>query len=98
MKVEDGPRSSCPSCSERTPSEERMQVVSVDHVRPLLAHGVAHLLRIEPARHQAMCRCRPADWLARALEQLYVVAVRPQQLRDVGDRTLLAAMEAVAVM
>jgi hypothetical protein len=98
MQVKNGPGACYPSRGERTPSEQRMEVVGVDHVGFQLPDGVNNLLGIEPARHQTPRSRHRADGLARALEQLDVVAATCKQVSDVCDCALLATLEAVAVM
>jgi hypothetical protein len=75
-----------------------MKVVGVDHIGSQPPDRVAHLLGIQPARHQTPGSRGLADRLARALEQLDLMAVAGKQLRSVCDCALLAALQAVAVM
>lgn len=67
MQVKNGPRSRCASRGERAPTEQRMKVVSVDHVGSQAPDGGAYLLGIESARHQTTRGRCPAGRLARAL-------------------------------
>jgi hypothetical protein len=55
-------------------------------------------LWLEPAGYETPGGCGASDGVARPLEYLRLVAVGSQQLSDVFDRALLAALQAVAVV
>jgi hypothetical protein len=75
-----------------------MHVVGVDHIGSHATDGARHVVRLEPARHEAPCRLRAADGVTGALKHFHLVAVLPQKARDVCDRALLAALQSIAVM
>ena len=83
---------------QRAPAEQRMDVVGVDDVGAQAAHGAPDLVGVQPAGGQRSCRRDPADLGARALYQLDGVPAGAQQGHQVGDRALLASLEAVPVM
>ena len=75
-----------------------MEIVRVHHVGLDSSDGSRHVLGIDPTGEHGAARRRAAERVARALEELDVVAVASHQTRDVRDRALLAALKAVAVM
>ena len=83
---------------ERPPPERWMEVVGVDDSHAAPAHEPADLSRVEPAGQQTDRRPGPSEPLARALEQLDLVAAPGQQLDEIAHRALLPAGRAVAVV
>jgi hypothetical protein len=52
VQVQDSSRSSGGGRRQRPPAEQRVEVVSVDDIGAQPPHGVADLLRIDPAEQQ----------------------------------------------
>ena len=99
MQVQDGAGAGLAGGGERAPAERRVEVVGVHDARAAAAHGVADLLRRQPAAQQAGRGARATELRAVAREQLRLLAeVLAHEPLEVGDDALLAAGRAVAVV
>jgi hypothetical protein len=98
VQVKDGPGPSLLSGRERTPPEQGLDVVGVDHVGTHAFHSARHGFWLDAAGHKRSRRFAAPDGVARALEDFDLVAVAPQQLCGVRDRAFFAALQAVAIM
>ncbi len=99
MQVQHDARAGLPRRGEGAPAERRVDVVGVHDPGPGAADGVRHVLGGEPALQQPGRRAPVAERRGVAREHLRLLAqVLADQPREILDRALLAAREAVAVV
>jgi hypothetical protein len=102
VQVHHDPGARAASGLQGVGAEQRIDVVGVHDLRLVAFYGGADIRRCLTARQHCERRAdapAPArERSARTLEELRPVAVRAQQRRHLGDRPLLAARLAVAVV
>jgi len=98
VQVQDGARASRPCRRERTPAEQRVDVVRVYDIRPMKPRGLRDVAGVDTAAQQSTCCLRARGDLAVAFQACHSVPPRAQQRLQLLDDAFLAAGGAVAVM
>ena len=98
VEVQDSLRARRAGGGQRAPAEHRVQVVGVDHFGSQQPGRAGDLVGVEPAAQHCPRGASASGIPARALEHLDDVPPAVEQTRNVANRPLLAAEQAVAVV